>query len=334
MRRFRRQDFEEDVSGDFDTLKHERLPEKLSENIQKSLEATHSISEEDTMGMETPTSDEIIQIKQFALGHKNQIASSLTEYLLLLKDVSTQVSPENQDEAIQASPSLHDISLQAHISQHDQGIQYDISAHTPLKSLLRDESVQAIQSMQDVSLQNNPSRISKGVGSHIFCSSKEVQAHQEFQDESIQVLANFQSPSSHAMSEEDLSSHSLKSSVKSENIIDKIPLSESVWALDEEEPYQKQHMLKKATVDLNEISLVESIYLEQEISFVEESILLSEVEIKDKDEKLEDESLKPLTSLKKPNKDSDSFEIVSPTISPQKNLPSHSSWDLLEDDEK
>mgnify|MGYP006281145885 CR=1 FL=1 len=265
---------------------------------------------------------------------------------LLVRDVPIQNVPERQDASMEALPSHHDVSLGTHLSQHEQGVQYDLSTRSigiNTSSLpVEEKSIQALQSLRDASLQNSLLQESIGVGSHISYRSKEIQASPERNDASAQHSLNFKSIgldprsfhasdfSSLVISEEDHDSSSIKSSLKSENILDKIPLSESVWIEEEEDSSPKESTLKKVPLNLDEIPLAQSIWLDQEQSLVE-SVVISEYDIENYDENPPVKTLKSLKSKKNPKKDSDSFEI----ISPHKTLHSHSSsWELLEDEEK
>lgn len=256
---------------------------------------------------------------------------------------SIQVIPENEDQSIQVLPSRHDVSLGSHISQHEQGVQHDLSTHSigidPLSLPVEEKSIQVLQSLRDVSLQNSLAQESKGVGSHVSYSSRGIDANPENQDQSVQHSRSFKSigldpRSFHAsdyssleISEKDHTPSSLKLSSKSENILDKIPLSQSVWIEEEE---HKQPLIKKSPLALDELSVLESIYPDAEQSMVE-SVLISDHDIENQEEQPSFKSLKsPAKSKKKSQKDSDSFEM----ISHPKSLHSHSSWEFLEDQEK
>ena len=263
---------------------------------------------------------------------------------LMVRDVPIQNVPEKQDASMEALPSHHDVSLGNHLSQHEQGVQYDLSTHSigldPSDIPVEEKSIQALKSLRDASLQNILVQESMGVGSHVSYRSQEMQAIPERNDASAQHSRNFKSigvdpRSFHAsdfssliISEGNHDSSSIKSSVKSENILDKIPLSQSVWIEKEEE--QKQPLIKKSPLNLSDLSLAESIDLEQKESLVE-SILISDYDIENHDEQPSLKTQKsPVKSKKKSQKDSDNFEM----ISPPKRLQSHSSWELLEDEDE
>lgn len=250
---------------------------------------------------------------------------------------SIQVIPENEDQSIQALPSRHDVSLGSHISQYEQGVQHDLSTHSigldPSSPPVEEKSIQVLQSLRDVSLQNSLAHESKGVGSHVSYSSKEIEANPEHQDQFVQHSRSFKSigldPRSFHMSDYSsvmISEEENQASPKSENILDNIPLSQSVWIEEE----HKQPLIKKSPLALDDLSVLESIYPDAEQSLVE-SILISDHDIENQEEQPSFKSLKsPAKSKKKSQKDSDSFEM----ISRPKSLHSHSSWDLLEDEEK
>ncbi len=280
--------------------------------------------------------------------------------LMDVSDVSIQASPERKDQSMQAVRSHHDVSLGSHISQHEQGIQHDLSTHSigldPSRLPGEDKSIQVFKSLRDVSLQNSLLQESKGVGSHLSYSSKAIEANPENQDQSVQHPRTFKSigldpRSFHAsdfspleISEKDYNFSPLKFfSSESENSLEKIPLSQSVWVEEENsldkiplsqsvgiEEEHKQPLIKKSPINLSDLSLAESIDLEQKQSLVE-SVLISDYDIENQEERPSLKSIKsPVKSKKKSQKDSESFEM----ISHPKRLHPHSSWELLEDEEK
>lgn len=343
---------EEEPAPDSEDSRDTPIPDSSPENTGNILDA----SPEEDYELSTLThKDEMIQTESSVAHHSTQTVSHQQDIGVgepsLTDDAAIQAIPERQDASMEALPSHHDVSLGTHLSQHEQGVQHDLSTHSigiNTSSLpVAEESIQALQSLRDASPQTSLLQESMGVGSHVSYRSKGIEASPEKHNASAQHSLNFKSigldpRSFHAsdfssliLSEEDhdsssLKSSSLKSSLKSENILDKIPLAQSIWLDGEEDSSPKESTLKKAPLNLDEISLAQSIWLDQEQSLVE-SVVISDNEIQNQDEKPPVKILKSLKSKKNPKKDSYSFEI----ISPHKTLHSHSSsWELLEDEEK